>query len=80
MTRTIHSAGGSSLYVLEQLNDETPEQRRNAALTVCERAGNAKDAKPLLQALGLVSYDGKAGHWHHGGPSGGRDVVREGSL
>ena len=70
--------GGSSIALIETLNDETPEQRRNAALTICDRAESVDDARALLQALGLVGYDGNGRRWDMRGSL--RPQRREGSL
>lgn len=71
-------SGGSAISLVEVLNDETPEQRRAAALTICEHAGTAEAARPLLQALGLTEYVGQTKPWTQRGKI--RPVVRKGSL
>ena len=71
-------SGGSAISLVEILNDETPEQRRAAALTICEHAGTAEAARPLLEAVGLVGYDGHGRRWDMRG--GLRPQRREGSL
>jgi hypothetical protein len=41
--------------------------RRSAALTVCDRAAGADDARLLLEACGLASYEhGKSRTYHFG--------------
>jgi hypothetical protein len=34
----------------------SPEQRRRAALAVCQRASSAGEARELLEALGLLDH------------------------
>ena len=73
-------SGGSAISLVEVLvlNDETPEQRHAAALTICGHAGTAEAARPLLEAVGLVGYDGHGRRWDMRGDL--RPQRREGSL
>lgn len=40
------------------LRGPSPEQRRAAALAVCDRATDVDDARALLDALGLLDHPG----------------------
>lgn len=44
-------------FLLNEIHLTDDEQRRRAALKVCNLAGNADDAKPVLLALGLIGQE-----------------------